>query len=104
MFQKNMAETPAERAHQYRVLAETAECHAAETPLPALRAAFLRSADRWHRLAALMELGCGYTPRKITPRAARRPRKANLDPDTAKPDQAARAARQPAPCSSSLEL
>jgi hypothetical protein len=68
MFQRPFAETPAERAGHYRALAMTAEENAAATGLPALRAAYLRSADRWHKLAALMEMGTGYTPKKIAPR------------------------------------
>lgn len=84
MFEKSFGETPAERARHYRALAMTAERNAAGTPLPALRALFLQSADRWHRLAALMELGGTYTPRKIVSRATRRPRKINADAPAAK--------------------
>jgi hypothetical protein len=71
MFQKALAETPAERARNYRALAETAENSAAETQLPAMRDAYLRSADRWYMLATLLEKGTGYSPRKIAPRATR---------------------------------
>ena len=88
MFAKSFAETPAERARHYRTLAMTAETSAAETSLPALRAAYLRSADRWHRLAALMELGAEYTPKKIAPRTSRRTRKTKADNE--KPAQAPR--------------
>jgi hypothetical protein len=80
MFQKSFGETPAERARHYRTLAMTAETDAAETPLPSLRAAYLRSADRWLRLAALMEMGTGYIPKKIAPRTNKRPR--TPDPET----------------------
>ncbi|HEX4350027.1 MAG TPA: hypothetical protein VH251_06560 [Verrucomicrobiae bacterium] len=76
MFQKNLAETPAQRARDYRLLALTAESMAAETLLPSLRDAYLRSADRWHLLAALLEKGMGYTPKKIPPRTSPRNRKA----------------------------
>jgi hypothetical protein len=75
MFQRTFAETPAERARHYRTLAMTAESSAAESSLPALQAAYLRSADRWNRLAALMESGIGYTPKKIAPRHGPRSRK-----------------------------
>ncbi|HEX4158521.1 MAG TPA: hypothetical protein VHY79_08590 [Rhizomicrobium sp.] len=91
MFQKPLAETPAERAGHYRALAMTAEDNAAATDLPALRAAYLRSADRWHKLAALMEMGTGYTPKKIAPRARRTVTR------TAKPVHTACAAKQTAP-------
>jgi hypothetical protein len=91
MFQKPFAETPAERARHYRTLAMTAEDYAAATGLPALRAAYLRSADRWHKLAALMEMGTGYTPKKIAPRARRAVTR------TAKPLHTACAAKQAAP-------
>lgn len=97
MFQKTLGETPAERARHYRALAMTAESEAAATPLPALRAVFLRSADRWHRLAALMELGSDYTPRKIAPRPARQLRKANVATEAARPGAAQRAPKQTTP-------
>lgn len=65
MLERIFHETPAERARHYRVLAMTAEANAAATPLPSLRAAFLRSAERWNTLAALLEMGKGYSPRKV---------------------------------------
>ena len=75
VFQKVFSETPAERARHYRTLAMTSEANAAATPLPALRAAYLRSADRWNTLASLLELGSNFNPRKIAaaPRPRRRP-------------------------------
>jgi hypothetical protein len=94
MFQKALAETPAERARNYRVLAMTAESNAAETPLPSLRDAWLRSADRWLKLAALLEKGTGYTPRKIAPRASRRPRRTNVEGIAAKRNYAGQASKQ----------
>jgi hypothetical protein len=72
MFERVFGESPAERARHYRVLAMTASTNAAAASLPQLQAAYLRSAERWNTLAALMELGSGYTPRKIgKPVAAR---------------------------------
>jgi len=95
MFQKSFDETPAERARHYRLLATTAECTAAETQLPSLRAAYLRSADRWYKLASLLETGTGYTPRKIAPRA--RPRSRKTRGEVARPDHDGRAAKQTVP-------
>jgi hypothetical protein len=62
----------------------TAESNAAETPLPSLRDAWLRSADRWLKLAALLEKGSGYTPRKIAPRPSRRPQSSAVEGIAAK--------------------
>jgi hypothetical protein len=75
MFQKTFDETPAERASHYRLLAMTAESTAAEMELPAMRAAYLRSADRWNKLAALLEMGKDYAPKKIASRTRSRSRK-----------------------------
>lgn len=65
MFARVFNESPAERIRHYHALALTAQANAAASSLPQLRAAYLRSAERWNELAALMELGNGYTPRKI---------------------------------------
>jgi hypothetical protein len=75
MFQKTLAETPAERARHYRALAQTAEENAAGCSLPSQRDAYLRTADRWYVLATLLEKGAGYMPRKIAPRPGTRTRK-----------------------------
>jgi len=83
MFEKTFGETPADRARHYRTLALTAESDAAATPLPTLRAAYLRSAERWQTLANLLELGTGYSPRKIAPRTSRRPGKGDAKPNAA---------------------
>jgi hypothetical protein len=64
MFRKPLAETPPERARNYRDLASAAESNAAQTPLPALRNAWLRSADRWLELAALLEKAPVTRPEK----------------------------------------
>jgi hypothetical protein len=95
MFQKTFDETPAERARHYRLLAMTAESTAAETQLPSLRAAYLRSADRWHKLASLLEVGTGYTPKKIAPRA--RPRSRKLPGGMAGPGHDTHARKQTVP-------
>jgi hypothetical protein len=57
--------TPAGRARQYRALAKAAKRDSAKTPLPSLRMTYLRSAQRWYKLAALLELGRDHSPRKI---------------------------------------
>lgn len=85
MFQKTVEETPTERARLYRTLALTAEGNAAEAALPSQRDAYLRSADRWHILATLLEKGTDYTPKKIAPRISRRAGKAASDPATPRP-------------------
>ncbi|MGH6890370.1 MAG: hypothetical protein ACREHF_14450 [Rhizomicrobium sp.] len=74
MFEQVLDESPAARARQYRALAMTAEASAAVESLPQLRAAYLRTADRWNTLAGLLELGSGYAPRKIAKPAAARSR------------------------------
>jgi hypothetical protein len=74
MFERVLDESPAERAKHYRTLARTAEANAAATNLPQARAAHLRSAHRWNTLAALMELGKDYTPRRIARVASARSR------------------------------
>ena len=92
MFQKTFEETPVERAHLYRLMAMTAEGTAAQAQLPAMRAAYLRSADRWHKLASLLEVGTGYTPKKIATRTRSHTRKA----EKAQLDQTDRATGQAA--------
>jgi hypothetical protein len=77
MFQKTFAETPSERACNYRALALTAEENAAGCSLPSQRDAYLRTADRWYLLASLLEKGAGYMPRKIVPRPGSRTSKAD---------------------------
>jgi hypothetical protein len=64
MYEHIFAETPEERAKRYRELARAAEETAARESLPSIQAAYVRSAERWNKLASLMELGTGYTARK----------------------------------------
>jgi hypothetical protein len=45
-----------DRAAQYREFAERAERAAEQTPFPDVKAGFLDVADRWHRLAAEVDL------------------------------------------------
>ena len=64
MYEHIFAETPGERAKRYRELARAAEESAARESLPSIRAAYFRSAERWDKLASLMELGKGYSTHK----------------------------------------
>lgn len=64
MYEHIFSETPEERANRYRELARGAEESAARESLPSIRAAYFRSADRWNKLASLMELGKGYSAHK----------------------------------------
>jgi len=66
MYEHIFAESPTERAQRYRQLALAAEETAAHQPLSAVRAAYQMSAERWNKLASIMELGIGHEPRKIS--------------------------------------
>ena len=77
MYEHVAAETPEERMARYRELARNAEETAAQESLPSIRAAYLRCADRWNKLASLMELGKGFrTQKSETSEAPKQPRKA----------------------------
>lgn len=66
MYEHIFAETPQERAQRYRHLALAAGESAAREQLPEIRAAYLRSAERWNKLASIMELGIGHEPRRTS--------------------------------------
>ena len=66
MYEHIFAETPQERAQRYRQLALAAEESAAREQLSEIRAAYLRSAERWNKLASIMELGIGHEPRRTS--------------------------------------
>ena len=77
MYEHIFAETPEERTARYRELARNAEETGTRESLPSIRAAYLRSAERWNKLASLMELGKGYSARKSdTAETPKQPKKA----------------------------